>query len=73
MARTLKALRHGGFSTAMEAPTRRRSAAAIAGIYGKPTRSRKRDEAQRAKRLLTVLPLVAATLFVANIVAILWN
>jgi hypothetical protein len=73
MARTLKALRHVGFSATMETPMRRRNAAAIATIYGKPPRSRKREQAQRAKRLLTLLPLVAATLFVANIANILWK
>jgi hypothetical protein len=52
---------------------RRRNAAAIAAIYGKPTRSRKREEAQRAKRLLTLLPLVAVAIFIANIASILWN
>jgi hypothetical protein len=52
---------------------RRRSAAAIAAIFGKPTRSRKREEAQRAKRLLTLLPLIAAAIFVANVAGILWN
>jgi hypothetical protein len=52
---------------------RRRHAAAIAAIYGKPLSSRKREEAQRAMRLLTLLPLVAAAMFVANIAGILWN
>jgi hypothetical protein len=52
---------------------RRRNAAAIAAIYGKPTRSRKREEAQRAKRLLNLLPLVAVAIFIANIASILWN
>jgi len=52
---------------------RRRHAAAIAAVYGKTLRSRKREQAQRAMRLLTLLPLLAAAMFVANIVGLLWN
>jgi hypothetical protein len=52
---------------------RRRNAAAIAAIYGKPLVSRKRQEAQRAKRLLALLPVVAAAILVANTAGILWN
>ena len=52
---------------------RRRNVATIAAIYGKPPRSRKREQAQRAMRLLTLLPLVAAAMFIANIAVLFWN